>query len=255
MHLSLKGLRVPVDGLRAEPFSLILCYPKLDREHLEERIKELKDLGVTALEFQGEKQVFNVPVLGKGCVGLVVLAYRNVEKVALKIRRTDADRAMMQHEAEMLKRANAVDVGPKLFSVSRNFLLMHFIEGVLLPEWLERVSDAERVKRVLRNMLEQCWRLDKIHLDHGELSRAPKHIIVNFNDSPFIVDFESASLNRKPANVTSLSQFLFISGKVAEKVALKIGEKNRDSVIEALRRYKADGNRESFERILRVCGL
>lgn len=43
-------------------------------------------------------------------------------KVALKIRRTDADRSQMYHEADMLKKANSVDVGPKLLDVSENFL-------------------------------------------------------------------------------------------------------------------------------------
>jgi putative serine/threonine protein kinase len=103
--------------------------------------------------------------------------------------------------------------------------------------------------------LEQCWRLDRAGLDHGELSHAPKHIIVDSQNKPVIVDFETASQNRKPSNVTSIAQFLFISGVVAQKIAQKIGEKDREAVIEALRRYKADGSRQNFEALLVVCGL
>jgi putative serine/threonine protein kinase len=47
----------------------------------------------------------------------------------------------MQHEAEMLKKANSVGVGPKLLGVSKNFLLMQFIDGKLLPEWLETCKE------------------------------------------------------------------------------------------------------------------
>ncbi|MEM3873657.1 MAG: RIO1 family regulatory kinase/ATPase [Candidatus Bathyarchaeia archaeon] len=233
----------------------MLCYPKPGKSELKKRIEELGKLGVTALEFCGEKQVSNLKVLGKGCVGIVVKAYKGCEVVALKIRRVDADRITMLHEAEMIGMANSVNVGPRLLGVSKNFLLMQFVEGLLLPEWLEKRPSKTRIKSVLRDVLEQCWRLDKAGLDHGELSHAPKHIIVDGQDNPVIVDFETASTNRKPSNVTSIAQFLFISGVVAEKISRKLGEKDREAVIEALRRYKADGNRQNFEALLSVCGL
>jgi len=107
----------------------------------------------------------------------------------------------------------------------------------------------------LREILEQCWRLDKIGLDHGELSHAPKHVVINQKDAPFIVDFETASVNRKPSNVTSICQFLFIGGVVAEKVAGKLGEKDKKAPIEVLKNYKKGRTRENFERVLAVCGL
>jgi putative serine/threonine protein kinase len=243
-------------GLREEPFASIICYPKPSKAELEKRIKELGRLGVTALELCGEKQVLNLRVLGKGCVGVVVKAYREKgEAVALKIRRVDADRAMMQHEAEMLKAANSVGVGPRLLDVSKNFLVMEFVDGFLLPEWLEICRSKKRLKAVLRDVLEQCWRLDMAGLDHGELSHAPKHIIVDSQNKPVIVDFETASQNRKPSNVTSIAQFLFISGVVAQKVARKLGEKDVKAVIDALRRYKANRSRQNFEALLVVFGL
>jgi putative serine/threonine protein kinase len=256
VEMGTESLRVPLAGLLEEPFASIICYPKPSKAELEKRIKELEKLSVTALEFCGEKQVSNVKVLGKGCVGIVVKArVKNGEAVALKIRRVDADRAMMLHEAEMLKAANSVGVGPRFLGVSRNFLVMQFVEGDLLPEWLEKCRSKTRLKTVLREILEQCWRLDKAGLDHGELSHAPKHVIVNSRGKPFIVDYETASRNRKPSNVTSIAQFLFISGVVAQKIAQKLGEKDKGAVIDALRRYKADGSRQNFEALLSVCGL
>ena len=181
--------------------------------------------------------------------------YRNMEKMALKIRRVDAARSRMQREAKMLKKANSVSVGPKLLGVSKNFLLMQFIDGDLLPKWLEKCREKAQVRKVLREVLEQCWRLDKVGLDHGELSRAPKHIIINKKGIPFIVDFETASLIRKSSNVTSICQFLFISRTVAKKVAENLGEKDRETIIDVLRRYKNDRTRENFERVLDACSL
>lgn len=241
--------------LKEEPYASIVCYPKSNAVEVKKRLKELAKLGVTALEFVGEKRVLNVPVLGKGCVGIVVLACRRGKKVALKIRRIDADRVRMRQEAELLQNANSVNVGPKLLDVSENFLLMEFIDGALLPEWLKTNKEHERLRMVLRDVLEQCWRLDNVGLDHGELSHAPKHIIVDVKGKPHIVDFESASLNRKSSNVTAMCQFLFVGSEIARIVAEKLGEKNKETLVEALRHYKNERSRENFKRILAVYEL
>ena len=250
-----KSLIVPIERLTHDAgYASILCYPRPKSVELKKRIRELQMLGVEALEFRGDKQVFNVKVLGKGCVGIVMIAHVNEKKAALKVRRLDADRVMMRHEAEMLEKANSVRVGPKLLGYTGNMILMQFVDGFLLPEWLGKHVGKVRVRKVLRKVLEQCWLLDNVGLDHGELSHAPKHIIVDRADRPFIVDFETASIDRAPANVTSLCQFLFISG-IAGEVAGKIGERDKMTIIAALRFYKKCRNRESFETVLKACGL
>jgi len=249
------ALTVNTEKLSEEPYASIICYPRPSKVELKKRLRELQNLRIEALEFTGTKEVFNIPVLGKGCVGIVTIAYRNGEKVALKIRRIDADRARMQQEAEMLRQANSVHVGPRLLGVSKNFLLMQFIDGDLLPEWLDKRRGKALVRKVLREVLEQCWRLDVAGLDHGELSWAPKHIIIDKKNVPFIVDFETASLNRRPSNVTSICQFLLIGGIVAKKVVEKLGVKDKKAIVEALRRYKNDRTHENFENVLEVCDL
>jgi len=246
---------INLEKLSEEPYASVICYPRPSKAELKVRLKELQELRVKALEFSGEKQAFNVPVLGKGCVGVVIIAYIDGEKAAFKVRRVDADRSGMQREAEMLEKANSVGVGPRLLGVSKNFLLMQFIDGDLLPKWLEKRKGKAEVRKVLREILEQCWRLDEAGLDHGELSHAPKHIILDQKDEPFIVDFETASVNRKPSNVTSICQFLFISGAVADEVAVELGGKDEKAIIDSLKNYKNDRTRENFGNVLRACSL
>jgi putative serine/threonine protein kinase len=245
-----RAFTLPLGKLKEEPYASLLCYPRVSNVELRNRLKELQRLGVKALEFYGNKQVCQVSVLGKGCVGIVVVAYVDGEKAALKIRRVDADRSGLQHEAEMLAKANSVQVGPKLLDASKNFLLMQFIDGDLLPDWLERHGEKGLIRKVLSDVLEQCWRLDEIGLDHGELSHAPKHIIVGKDGKPSIVDFETASVNRRPSNVTSICQFLLVSGAVAEVVAEKVGRRGAETIVEGLRLYKNNRTRENFEKIL-----
>ena len=86
---------------------------------------------------------------------------------------------------------------------------MQLIDGDLLPNWLETNKDQSTVKQVLGEVLEQCFRLDQAGLDHGELSKAPKHLLVDKAEKPFIVDFETASVERRVANVTAVCQYLF----------------------------------------------
>jgi putative serine/threonine protein kinase len=231
----------------------VLAYPRVEQAEVEKRLKELEKLGVKALEFTGDKQAFGVPVLGKGCVGIVVLAHTASGKAALKIRRVDADRKEMFHEGEMLQKANTIDVGPKLLDISENFLLMQLIEGTHFPEWIRSLEGKEaqsHVRRVLEDVLGQCYRLDEAGLDHGELSNASKHILVDACDQPFLVDFETASTNRRVSNVTSVCQYLFLRSKIAAKVREKLGKIDEKELVKALRAYKQKRTEENFEKIL-----
>jgi len=244
---------VLTEDLKREPYASVLCYPRSCEAELESRIGELRMLGVDAVEFSGKGSAFNVPVLGKGYVGVVVVALVRGQRLALKIRRVDADRPSLGHEAQMLAKANSVQVGPRLVGQSGNFLLMQLIEGDLLPVWLGSHVEMEVVRGVLDDIMGQCWRLDLAGLDHGELSKAPKHLIVDEAGQPWIFDFETASDSRKPANVTAVCQYLFMGkGPVAAAVANSLGQRNREDIIDALRQYKKSMARENFDLVRRI---
>ena len=246
--------RKRLEQLIDEPYATIVCYPRATEKELKMRVRQLKKLQIDELEFIGPKQLLNTQILGKGCVGLVVLARRKNEKVALKIRRIDADRVSMLREARLLRKANSVQVGPQLLNASKNFLLMQFVEGDLLLQWLEKDVSKPRLRTILRNILEQCWRLDTARLDHGELSHGPKHVIIDGMDKPYIVDFETSSTRRRPSNVTSISQFLFMSG-MSSGIPRKLGIKNKENIVDSLKQYKRDMSLDNFLEILKSCGL
>jgi len=248
--------KTTLELLSKEKYKRVICYPTCETEELKNRVKELKKLKIVAIQFTGKKLVHNIPVLGKGCVGVVVTAYRKNKKVALKIRRTDADRLTMQHEAQMLRKANKIDVGPRLLGTTKNFLLMEHVEGLLLPEWIKALSEKntrKRLRHILRLVLEQAWRLDKAGLDHGELSHAPKHIIIKPNDVPCLIDFETASVSRHVSNVTSLCQYLFIGSSTAKLIQKEMGEISKSDFVDTLRVYKKSRSKRNFEEILRKC--
>jgi len=251
--------RIPLNKLSEERYAQIICYPKYESREFTKRLCEMRRLGVKALCFIGDKKIGDVPVLGKGYVGIVVSAYTEKGMAALKIRRTDANRETMKHEAEMLQIANSVNVGPRLLGFTRNLLLMELIKGSHLPVWIEKIrrekNAKKRIRRALRDILEQCRRLDETGLDHGELSRASKHIIVDLEGKAWILDFETASTMRRVANVTSICQFLFLKGKTAELISEIIGRTPQNILLSLLKNYKRSPTRGNFERILETCGL
>jgi putative serine/threonine protein kinase len=247
---------VQIEQLNSEPYASVVCYPRATTAEIQKRINKLREHDIEALEFAGKTSAFNVPVLGKGYVGIVVVAHVRGERYALKMRRVDADRANLKNEAELLQRANAVRVGPHFVAVSDDFLLSQLVDGDLLGNWLENHKTPEAVRKVLVDILEQCWRLDEAGLDHGELSKAPKHLLVDKSDKPFIVDFETSSTHRNASNVTSVCQFLFQSNSTAAKIIVEsLGERNRTKVVSVLRSYKKNRNRDNFEEVLKVCVL
>jgi putative serine/threonine protein kinase len=195
-------------------------------------------------------------VLGKGCVGIVTLAELDGIPVALKIRRIDADRPTMANEGRLLRLANSVNVGPQLISVTRNFLIMQFFNGVPLFKWAESESaeNADATRKVLKDLLTSCFKLDAVGVDHGELSHAPKNVLVNKVGKACIVDFESASSTRRVANVTSLLQY-FMFGRISKRVwASKIFPKKR-AMLKILGTYKQEPSVENFMIILRALRL
>jgi len=154
----------------------------------------------------------------------------------------------------MLSTANSASVAPRLITASKNFLLTQLIDGELLPNWLKTNKDAAVVKQVLGEVLEQCFRLDQVGLDHGELSKAPKHVLVDKAQKPFIVDFETASVERKVANVTAVCQYLFAGNSTVAKILVEVlGKKNGSELIAALRAYKKNRTRSNFEDVLMIC--
>ncbi|MFB5597443.1 MAG: serine/threonine protein kinase [Nitrosopumilaceae archaeon] len=247
---------LPIKKTVDEPYSKILGYPKATKRQLDSRVSELKKLGITHISFQGKTKIGTLDVLGKGYVGVVVLAKKRNRVVALKIRRFDSQREGMENEAKLLREANKVGVGPSLFDSSKNFLVMEFLDGEKIGDWINSLSgkgSVSKIKSVIRRVMEDCYNLDQVGFDHGELSSIVKHVIVG--KKICMIDFESSSTERRVANVTSATQGIFIGSGISKRVQRLYKIPPKDQIIEALRNYKKEQTRKSFERLLKVLKL
>lgn len=237
----------------------ILCYPLSEcGKVLQERIHYLKKIGVTHIISGGPVSIGEgIKVLGKGFSSIVIKAIWKNQIVLMKVRRLDSRRETLEHEAQYLSLANKINVGPKLYVYSKDFIIREYIDGIEFQDWIRREENNAIIKLVLRDIILQCYRLDVIGLDHGELSRPHKHIIISIkHDLPkaFIIDFESASTQRKPHNVTSfLNYILFRKNEISAKVRriLRLNDNDISKVHSLIREYKKRPNFILLENILK----
>ena len=240
-----------------EPYSKILGYPKATKRQIKSRINELEKLNIKSISLSGPMTLGKLEILGKGYVGVVVLAKKGNKQVALKIRRTDSQRKDMKNESILLKLVNSVNVGPKMIVASKNFLVMEYLEGIKIIDWvseLKGTGSAKKLKNTIRKILEDCYKLDQINFDHGELSNISKHVIVG-NTNSTLIDFESSSMDRRPSNVTSATQAIFIGSGIAKKAQKIFKNSPKEKIIEALKQYKQDKSQENFEKLIKILKL
>lgn len=244
---------VPVERLSEDPYRHILEYPRASHAGVSSRLGELRAMGVKSVRFAGGVTISGLDVLGKGFVGVVVQAETSAGEAALKIRRVDSPRRNMYPEAGFTRLANGAGVGPRLLGSSENFVLMEYLDGAGIGEWSRQIKDAGVLRGVVRSVLEDCFELDRMGLDHGELVNISKHVIVGKKAT--IIDFESSSMERRAANVTSAAQSLYVGSGIARRIGQICQIPDAGKTIGVLRRYKRNLTRESFGDVLGVLGV
>ncbi len=245
-----------INEITEPPHSNIWVYPRGTKAQIKSRIKELESLGVESVSFQGELKIDTINVLGKGYVGIVVLCKIGKKEVAVKIRRIDSQRKNLKKEAEFLTITNQINVGPKLLGFSKNFLVIEYLDGEKIGKWINKLKEKPNVaqlKKIIKKTLTDCYKLDKIGLDHGELSNITKHVIVGKKIT--ILDFESSSVNRRVSNVTSATQAFYIGSGISKIVNPLCKPSRKSKIISVLRKYKTDQTKENFLDLLKVLNL
>ena len=201
--------------------------------------KQLDELGVS------EVIPFTSRGYEKGWRGYVFKAKIETQIAALKI----ASSKKVEKETEFLKLINKYKIGPKHIQSTKNIIAMDFLEGNRFVEFIKTSSNTE-IKKLVLNFLDQAFELDKIGLDHGQLSYADKHLIVSKN--PSIIDFEKSSIEREARNVQAILNYFFlnINGFVAKTLRgkLKIPRLQLEGYA---KEYTNAGDRESVYRKIR----
>lgn len=236
------------------PARQLLAYPNGDEGALTHRWAELQTLGIDAVYSYGPETLAGLEILGLGYCGVALrVGHQGADRV-LKIRREPAPQISLRMEADMLQRANAVGVGPSHIAHSDNFLLMDHIAGPMLVDWLQKTQSAEVIRSIVSQLIHQAYRLDQAGLDHGDLRCITAHALVH-SQEPVLIDFSKASLDRRPANITTLVQGLFISTHIAKLLCPWFRCVSKSALIEHLRHYKHHPSLAGFQSLTTYLGL
>ena len=229
-----------LEELTKTPYINVLTYPRISLNSARARISQLKDLGVEEVVFQGHPKIGRLSVMGIGTVGVVVAARVGEELLALKIRRTDANRPSLAEEYRLTTFANRLGVGAPVQGHTKDFLMMKYLDYSEFADWVKELhgeGTSRRARDMVHVILNQCRTLDIMGLDHGQLSNLRKHVVVA-EGRPWIIDFESASMSRRPSNVTSAAQHLLVGGRISPLVRRLLGLRDTAPVLALLREYK-----------------
>ena len=244
--------------LTTEQVNQLLNYPNGSLEILQLRQRELATYHLDGLYAVGNKAIGNLQILGLGYVGLVVLATKNQQHFALKIRRTNSKKANLQAEATALKQANQLGIAPQIYQASDNFILMEYVIGQPFLEWLQRAiadKNHKAIHTVLDSLLEQAFQLDQIGLDRDDMKCITKDVIVTKKGQPVLLDFSGASGDRRPQNVTALVQGLFWGSVIANYLKPLFPYCNPDLLLPNLRLYKAQPHLSNFMALKQAINL
>ena len=163
---------------------------------------------ITLLKAFVPKECGEIVLHAKGKRGLIFKAQLGNKPVAIKVAhpQSEAHNAMTL-ESNYLKKVNALGVGPKLIDSSENYVVMDFIEGTLIGEFIKE-ANTEDLKKVLFMILEQLLKLDDAGINKFELTNPYKHIIVRKNLEPVLIDFERARFSSRVKNISQFAQYL-----------------------------------------------
>ncbi|MFH1398610.1 MAG: HemK2/MTQ2 family protein methyltransferase [Candidatus Woesearchaeota archaeon] len=177
--------------------------------------------------------------------GLVYSGELAEQKIAVKVKNPKSTAInRIANEARFLEIANRMKIGPKIIESGEGFVIMGWVEGKRLLDFIP-LSTKGKILEVLRDILNQLYRLDKKGVEKGEMHNPVKHIIVG--SKPVLVDFERAKFSKKPHNLTGFCQFL-CSAKVRQLLCEK-GIVLGNITLEAMA-YAKKRSDEQFKAIL-----
>ncbi len=190
----------------------------------------------------------NVHYFTKGKRGLIYLAEQDKKnlikshlskskkiKVAIKVNNPKSQAiGRIENEVKWLKVLNKQGIGPKLLFSNKDFFIYKFIEGEHILDWLKN-HDKREIIIILKNILEQCLKLDKLKITKEEMHHPHKHIVVDKDNIPTLIDFERTHLDEKPQNVTQFLEFLC---RIKEELIKKDIEIKSEKIRQLAKKYK-----------------
>jgi len=182
-------------------------------------------------------------LLRRGKRGVVYRGVYRGKSCAVKMQRPGSEAmGRISNEGLWLARVNAKGIGPQLYVADEKKVVMELIAGDSLDVFLKECKDVKLKKKVLLDLLRQCYELDKLKVNKQEMHRATKNVIVRKKDKkPVLIDFERCKVVVDLKNVSQFCTFLLKTKVFA------VDTKKLTLLIQA---YKKTPTERSFKKIL-----
>ncbi|MBS3114163.1 hypothetical protein J4448_03605, partial [Candidatus Woesearchaeota archaeon] len=194
------------------------------------------------------KGISNVRYLTKGHRGLLFTGFYHSKKIAIKTKNPQSKAiGRINNETKWLEKLNKYNIGPRLIFINDDYFVYEYIAGDFIIDYIKK-SNKNGIKKIIKNIFNQLFILDKLKIDKEEMHHPIKHIIVNKN-KPCIIDFERVHFSQNPKNVTQFCQFL-ISGYLNKLLKNKGININKNNLIQLAKIYKNNQINKNFKKII-----
>src|SRR3989344_1331523 len=178
------------------------------------------------------EKLTNIEFLAKGKRSLEFTAKYKKRLVAIKVKKKSSKAInRLENEAKFLKILNKYNIGPRLIKQGKDYIIYEFVKGDPILEY------KKSLKKIILNVLDQCYVLDKLKINKLEMHHPVKHIIID--KYPVLIDFERCYYTKHPKNVTQFCQFIMNTNS----------RLNKKLLIKALKIYKSKQNKNNFNQI------
>ncbi|OYT32462.1 hypothetical protein DRJ22_01005 [Candidatus Woesearchaeota archaeon] len=189
-----------------------------------------------------KRKIERICFLAKGKRGKVYTGQYKGKKVAIKIKRAESKaKKTIEKEAKWMKFFNKFKIGPKYYFHTKEFLVYEFIEGTYFKDVIKK-GKTSQIKKCLREILRQCYTMDKQEAAKEEMTRPLKNAIVSKNKI-VLIDFERCHKTKNPHNVTQCSDFIYRLSKYRFKL-------DRKKFLKSVKEYAENKNKKNFEKII-----
>lgn len=169
------------------------------------------------------------------------------KNVVIKRKRDSATTDRLSLEARYLKVLNKHGIGPKLHSFENNELVMEYVDGPRILDWIPTAPEKE-IRLILLHVLNQCRVLDMFGLNKMEMANPYKHILIKDNDA-VMIDFERMRPTKKPKNVTQFVQFI-TSQKVEPLLKEKKIRIDKEKAMQKSKEYKEALSEDAYDNLM-----
>jgi|TARA_B100002003_G_C13941915_1_gene457061 putative serine/threonine protein kinase len=193
------------------------------------------------------KGITNIEYFTKGHRGILYTGEYKKKKIVIKAKLPKSEALnRIENEGNWLKRLNKINIGPKLIKAEKDYFFYEYVEGEFILDYFKD-KNKKTILNIIKEVLSQCYELDKLKVDKEEMHHPLKHILIK-KDKVTMLDFERCHIVDYGKNTTQFVVFLMKLSEFLSEYDIII---NKEKLIALSKLYKHKQTKENFENIIK----